>query len=506
MKHSFLDRTRNHAKRVLWQGSLLTVMMLPGLDSPVVAQDLDFTATRAEVDFSRKLQTWDGFGFNYVQSAQTMDYAKAPQEYGGFSLLKEEDRQKIVDLVFGDEGLRVGLLKMFLDPWHQVCPSGPYDHETTTHWLRYFAREGVKKTRAGGRDLTIITTLYRPPAYMTRQKVIRGRDLDPAHKKDLARYLVAWVIFLREKEGLPVKYVSLHNEGEDWFRWNQAGLTEWKGQDYNLFWPPEQVVEFIKLVADELKAAGLVDVGVTPGENTNWYRWDTWGYADAIADDAEALRQLGIITSHGFYVGSYGPWFGEHKSAGIDKLREKRPDLHAWVTSTSWGAMDAKNIKEHHGNIYTAKVNGIIPWAGIQRPGKWVGGDPNPGSAFTVREDGTYEIRRGYWFYKQVTRAGQPGMAVARTSAMDSEIALLAFAHNGTTNPDAFVLVNLGKSKKVNVRVKGSNAKLFTAFRTTEDGNDQYTGLGNFTVTDGAMLYEAPGGSVTTFFAVPREP
>jgi O-glycosyl hydrolase len=465
------------------------------------AQDLNFTATRAEVDFSKKLQTWDGFGFNYVQSAQTMEYAKDPQEYGGFSLLKEQDRQKIVDLVFGDEGLRVGLLKMFLDPWHQDRPGGPYDHETTTRWLRYFAREGVKTSRAAGRDLTIITTLYGPPAYMTRQKVMRGRDLDPAHQRDLALYLVNWVKFLREKEGLPVKYVSLHNEGEDWFRWNRAGLTEWKGQDYNLFWPPEQVVAFIKLVSDELKAAGLPDVGVTPGENTNWYRWDTWGYADAIADDAEALRKLGLITSHGFYAGAYGHWFGEHKSAGIDLLRAQRPALHAWVTSTSWSQMDAKNIKEHHGNIYTAKVNGIIPWAGIQRPAKWAGGDPNPGSAFTVREDGSYEVRRGYWFYKQVARAGQPGMAVVRTSAMDSEIAVLAFGNHGTKHPDSFVVVNLGKTKRVNVRVKGSAAKAFSAFRTTEDQQETFTRVGSFMLTDGALVCEALGGSVTTFFA-----
>jgi len=473
---------------------LAAILQLP-------AQDLNFTAVRAEVDFATKLQSWDGFGFNYVETAQTRDYAADPQDYGGFSLLTETDRRKIVDLVFGDDGLRVGLLKMFLDPWHQKEPGGPYDHESSTQWLRYFAREGLKKTRAAGRDLTIITTLYGPPAYMTKQKVIRGRDLDPAHKHNLARYLVDWVKFLRQKEGLPVKYISLHNEGEDWFRWTQAGLTDFKGHDYNLFWPPEQVVEFVKLVAKELRAAGLPDVGVTPGENTNWYRFGTWGYAEALADDAEALNNLGLITSHGFYAGGYGRWFGEHKSAGIDLLRAKRPELHAWVTSTSWSQMDARNIKEHHGNIYTAKVNGIIPWAGIQRPAKWVGGDPNPGSAFTVREDGTWEVRRGYWFYKQVTRAGMPGMAVARTSAMDSETAVMAFASNGTLHPDAIVVVNLGKTKKVNVRVKGSATNAFTAFRTSEDQTEKFACVGTFALTDGTLVCELPGGSVTTFFA-----
>jgi hypothetical protein len=314
-----------------------------------------------------------------LRKDQTMDYAKDPQEYGGFSLLKEEDRQKILDLVFGDDGLRVGLLKMFHDPFHQTTAGGEYDHATTTKWLRYFAREGLKKTRAAGRDLSIITTLYGPPAYMTRQKIMRGRDLDPAHKRDLALYLVA----------------------------------------------------------------------------------------------------------------------------GIDLLRAKRPELHAWVTSTSWSQMDARNIKEHHGNIYTAKVNAIIPWAGIQRTIQWTGGDPNPGSAFTVSENGTYEVRPGYHMYKQITRAGQPGMAVARATAMDSGFALIAFAANGTNHPDAVVLVNLSKTRTIRIKVKGTSASSFAACRTTEDGHHQYAGAGTFSLEEGALVYDAPGGSVTTFFAEP---
>ncbi|MBM3854078.1 MAG: hypothetical protein FJ399_13145 [Verrucomicrobia bacterium] len=478
--------------------------MLVAAAVPAAAQALNFTAARAEVDFAKKLQPWDGFGFNYVETCQTRDYAADPQEYGGFSLLKEEERQKIVAMVFGDDGLRVGLLKMFYDPFHQTEPGGKFDHETTTKWLRYFAREGLKQTRAAGRDLNIITTLYGPPAYMTKQKVMRGRDLDPAHQRDLALYLVAWVKFLREREGLPVRHVSLHNEGEDWHRWTPAGQTSEPRHDYNLYWSPEMVAEFIKLVSAELRHARLPEVGVTPGENTNWYRFDSWGYADALADDAVALREMSILTSHGFYAGTYGRWFGEHKSAGIDKLRAKRPELHAWVTSTSWSKMDASNIKEHHGNIYTAKVNGIIPWAGIQRPAKWVGGDPNPGSAFTVREDGTYEVRRGYYMYKQVTRAGQPGMAVVRTMAMDSEIAIIGFGANGTKHPDAMVVINIGeKAKKMHLTPRGTAARAFAAYRTTNDGKDLYASLGRHVLEDGALVFEAPAGSVTTFFAAP---
>ncbi|MCU0914381.1 MAG: hypothetical protein MUC88_07460 [Planctomycetes bacterium] len=469
----------------------------------VWGQALDFTAVRAQVDFSRHVRDWDGFGVNYVEVAQAIDYTQDPQEYGGFSLLTEEKRQQIVEMVFGVDGLRPGLVKMFLDPHHQRAPGGQFDHESTTRWMRYFVREALKRTRARGDDLTIITTLYGPPAWATQQKFLRGRDLDPERKYDLAKYMVDWVRYLREEEKLPVKYLSLHNEGEDWLRWPADGKSGniGTGHDYNMFWPPEQVADFIRLLRPMLDAAGLPDVGVTPGECTNWYRFSAWGYADAIADDPGALARLGLITSHGFYGGTYGRWFGEHRSLGTDLLREKRPELHAWVTSTSWSKMDATNIKEMHGNIYTAKVNGIIPWACIQRPTKWVGGDPNPGTAFRIAEDGTYEVLRGYYYYKLLSRAGQPGMAVAQTFAMHSEVAVIGFARHGTKHPDAFVLVNLGQdNQRVAVHVRGSGSDTFEAFRTT-DGKDRYEPVGVLELEGETLVYEAPAASATAFFA-----
>jgi O-glycosyl hydrolase len=465
-------------------------------------QAQDFTAVRAEVDFSKQVRPWDGFGVNYVEVAQSVDYVRDPQEYGGFSLLKEDVRQQILDRIFGNDGLKPGLVKMFLDPLHQGQPGGEFDHESTTRWMRYFVREGLKRTRQRGDDLTIITTLYGPPAWATKQNTLRGRDLDPARKDDLARYMIDWVRYLRNEEKLPVKYLSLHNEGEDWMRWPADGKSGniGTGHDYNLFWPPEQVVDFLKILRPMLDAAGLRDVGITPGECTNWYRFSAWGYADAIADDAEALTNLGLITAHGFYGGAYGRWFGEHRSLGTDILREKRPALHAWVTSTSWSEMNAANLKEMHGNIYTAKVNGIIPWACVQRPARWVGGDPNPGTAFRVSEDGVCEVLRGYYYYKLVCRAGQPGMAVARTRAMDSEVAVIAFASHGTKHPDAFTVVNLGMDKRIAVKVLGTGSNTFMAFRTTDE-KDRYEPVGNLRSENAILTYDAPRQSATTFFA-----
>lgn len=483
---------------------LLVLVMLPVMYISSLAQYPVFKGCPVTVDFSQTLRDWDGFGFNYVETAQTIDYNLDAKDYGGFSIMSDKSRKEIIDLVFGEEGLKPGLIKMFLDPFHQNSPGEKYSHEKSTSNMRMFVKMGLEKTRQRGADLQIITTLYGPPAYMTLQKVLRGRDLDPVHKTDLADYLIDWAKFLKEKENLPVKYISLHNEGEDWERWPWDGMEGniGKGHDYNLFWPPAQVADFLSFMQPMLNKAGLSDVRVTNGEPTNWYRFSFWGYPEEISANKEALKNLGIITSHGFYAGGYdNRWYGSHTSNGISLLRSLKPELHAWVTSTSWSRMDAKFIKEIWGNIYEAQVNGIIPWAGIQRPPLWVGGDPNPGCAIKVSEDGKYEIQPGYYFYKQVSRAGQPGMKVAWTMSMDSELPVIAFASNGTRNENAFIVANTSaKEKPVEITIKSSKASKFRIYRT--NGNEErFTDIGEMKPTGNKLLYTAPPNSVTTFFS-----
>jgi hypothetical protein len=245
-----------------------------------------------------------------------------------------------------------------------------------------------------------------------------------------------------------------------------------------------------------LDAQGMQDVGVSPGETSNWYRFSGWGYADALAEP-ETAASLGLITSHGFFGRSVGRWYGDWRSAGIDAIRAQNPALHAWVTSTSWSNMDANFVWEMYNNIYSAKVNSIIPWAAVQTAA-WVGGDPNPGTAIRVA-DGRYTVERGYYFYKQVCRAGQAGMAVTKVRANDSELALIGFASNGTPHPDACVVINIGEeAKELMLEIPGSTSTTFDAFRSSD--HERYVALGTFTPDAAGIPYQAPPRSVTTFF------
>ena len=150
-------------------------------------------------------------------------------------------------------------------------------------------------------------------------------------------------------------------------------------------------------------------------------------------------------------------------------------------------------------------MNAIIPWAGIQHGPSWIDGDPNPGTAIRVHSNGRYELTNGYYFYKQLTTAGHRGMAVAYSTAANSQVHIVAFAGAGSTHPDAFIVSSSIAiwSLPIRIQVRGSNARRFRAYRTSEDGTEKFQEIGTLEVDDGVILYDPPTGTTTTFIAVP---
>lgn len=469
----------------------------------------------AKVNFEHCLQEWDGFGINYVETAQTPDYRQWPQEYGGFSTLSEEQRQQILQMIFGEDGLKPGVFKMFIDSLQQdvahvnhagidQIDQNNYDHQTTTAWMRYFIREGMRITRERGGDMQGICTLYGPPAFMTKTKQIRGRDMDPQYETECAKYIVSFAKYMREEEHIPINWLSIHNEGEDFYRWPEGGMDNnfTGGHDYNMYWSPEHVASFLpllKAVAD----ANCPGLGVTPGECTGWTRFAHWGYANAIAEDPQAMKALGLITSHGFYGDGISETFSNsHADTGITTLRGQNPSLHAWVTSTSWKKMDARFAQELHRSVYDAKVNAVIPWAAVQLQNGWLGGDPNPGCAFSVKGDGTYTVENGYWYYKPLCRIGQPGMRVAAASCAYTPCSIIAFSGKGTCHPDAFAVINADAEghgyTTLDIRLVGE-AKTYAMYRTSS--REKYVYIGKINATDNILTMDFPANSVTALIA-----
>jgi len=83
----------------------LFVLFMGFISLPVCSAEI-----YTEVNFDKPLQSWDGFGVNYVQSAQARDNPTPPEDYGGFSTLSEAKRMEILQMTFGEDGLKPGLV------------------------------------------------------------------------------------------------------------------------------------------------------------------------------------------------------------------------------------------------------------------------------------------------------------------------------------------------------------------------------------------------------------
>ena len=109
--------------------------------------------------------------------------------------------------------------------------------------------------------------------------------------------MVSWAKYLMEEEGLPVKYISFHNEGENYGRWSADGASPLPPKnDYDMWWTPEQVHDFMSWMPDMLEKQGVKGVGLTPGETGNWYNFYHYGFPSKLAEDPEVIKNVGGTT------------------------------------------------------------------------------------------------------------------------------------------------------------------------------------------------------------------
>lgn len=430
-----------------WMTLAIFFLLIPAISQAQFYNNKVF----ATIDFSNTMQEWDGFGFNYVEACKTLDYRENPQDLGGFTVLNEQQKEEIVDLIFGVEGLQPNVIKMFLDPLHQRENGGAYDHETTTKNMRYFVSEGLKQARKQDYPVEIITTLYGPPAFMTEHNSPSTSILDPKYKKEMALYMVHWLKYL-QKNDYPVTYLSIHNEGTDWLRFpmydNFRDPVQLK-RDYNQLWRPEAIADYMAYLKPVMIDEGVGDIGLTPGEPINLFRFYHFGIADAILNNDKALASIDLITSHGFGMGnSYGRGYANANNYGATLLKTKRPELKSWITSMAWEDMKIKFGASIYEHIYGNRVSSIIPWAGIQQSSQWGHVNKHSACAVEIFDDSTYQVKKGYYLYKQFTRAGQAGMKVVRTTINRPDVFVAAFAQHNSDNPDAFTVINLGETSR----------------------------------------------------------
>ncbi len=436
---------------------------------------------RAHVDFSRKLRDWDGFGICFTDKA-----AVDPEEY--FPL--NEHHQKFLHEIFGQNGLRMGTAKMFVDPFRlnycqqdsdedHIVELNDYHFHDLPSFHTQLASYALEVARSWGGDLKIMLSGLCPPAWMTRQKELSGRDLDPVSRIHYSQYLVAWARYLSISEKLPLHSLSLHSRGEMWQLWDSSGIPLYSNTGMNLYWSPEMIVDFLKLIRRQLDHNGLEHVALSPGDTKNWGNFYDWGYADLIIEDPLALSAVSLLSSNANLSGNSNDFC----STGIDLIHEKRRDLHAWVTIDEIRNIRPDSISAFYKLIYRTKVNSLIISTAIKN------------------KDGSFSRSKELNFLKPVCKAGLPGMGVCQVGCNGSDMSIIGFSNNSTRNTDSFVLINDDKLDwNIPIEIRGSASAKFSVYRTSASEN--FLRLADVPVKEGKIHYKAPAKSVSGFYTI----
>ncbi|NLE02274.1 MAG: hypothetical protein GX640_20620 [Fibrobacter sp.] len=439
---------------------------------------------RAQIDFSKKLRDWDGFGISYHPS----------------EIAQIQENPGVIESLFGHEGLKAAILQIFLGPHNQEYTDSDsneekpinlkdYKHQINDTGQLNVCKSALEEVSRWGGGLKILVTCLSPPGWMTKQKEVSGRDLDSSKRVDYARYMVSYVKYLVEECNLPVKYLSIHNQAEIWELWNDRGFLISNAGNPKIYWPVEQLVDFIKLIRRLLDLNGLQHVGLTPGETQNWGNFYKWGYAEAIYDDPQALDALSILTSDSTVISKKYTHACSCNSAGIDLLRQKKTDLHAWSTSIRTSHHRVSLLHEIYNNIYSTKVNAIILDCSVK----------STSISLSDSQFGNLNFAESNYFYiKPFFMAGQPGMGVSHTTCNGSEIEIIAFSSNSTRNPDSFLIINTSElAWEIPIEIRGSACGCFQAFRTSETEN--CLKLNAVSVREGKIVHTIPAVSITVF-------
>ncbi len=458
---------------------------------------------RAYVDFSKVIREWDGFGVCF-SNRNCMKSDIDPYLFKlDFQYLSKSNQNKIADLIFGSEGLRVGLIKTYINSYQLKKTNVKYNDGTTLNLSDFsfnpfdkstqlFCDSAIDVSAKWGGTIRLLCTFTNPPEWMTKQNITGARDLDPTHRIDYACAMVAGIKILTNNS-YPVHYLSMHYHGEEWGKWNNCGDST-NNKMYSLFWPPEQVADFLKLLRRILDKNGLLNIKLTPGETSNWLRFCDWGYSNAIIDDPLVLNSLGLLTSSDSAI-----FFNQNNifainSSGIDEIREKRPDLHAWFTSFHHIQDNPLSLLQIRQYIYNSKINSVFIGDVLNSES-----DDSSQSLFRTVND-TLFIPDSYYYLKLICRAGQPGMAVCQVACNILDIYIIGFSSNNTRNHNSFIILNTSMSEyELPIEIRGCSDSAFSIYRTSSFEKCLYLGIAH--VKEGKIHFKIAPFSATAFYS-----
>jgi glucosylceramidase len=419
------------------------------------------------IDFHRRLQPIDGFGFSMAfQRANILNGFVPPDQTVG---LTPEHTAEMVDLMFNRRtGMGLSILRLGIgsspdDPYdlmksiQPVDPGGPdappryvWDGDDGGQvWLAKQARAyGVQRFYADA---------WSPPGYMkTNGTDNNGGQLcglpDTAcasgdWRQAYANYLVQYVRFYA-REGIRITDLGFTNEPDLTVSYASMQIT------------PAQVVDFLKVLGPTVHRSRL-PLNIACCDAAGWD--EQAAYTAAIEADPAADRWVDVHTGHPYRNPADTPlptrnrvWMSEWQPNGTAWTE-------AWDDATTWnGITVAENI---HDTLTLANASAYVYWFAASR---------GTTRAFMQFDGANYHVAKRLYAMAAFSRYIRPGAVrvAARTGAPSVKVS----AFRNADGTEVVELLNTGTSEvATNYTVKGAHGRA-SSYLTDEAHSLESTG------------------------------
>lgn len=328
--------------------------------------------------FQDKVQWIDGFG---IAQAGWAD-----------ELYQHHKRAEVMDMLFGNDGLRLSILR------GEVFPQSPAD-TTDDHlkragqvWLTRYAREVCKVDK-------LIFSTWSPPAYMKSNGKVSHGFLKPECYQAFADYLVTFCKAY-EAAGLKIYAISPSNEPGYEAPWNSCK------------WTPEQMGKFLTKHLVPTFKQHCPDVQIIYGENPTWSTAQnpmlqfisSEKFVNEILDQYPEVNGYPYIASgHGYDI-PLSDYFKDAKDVAtpiIPYTKAAERGQNVWVTEIS--SIDPLNASIENGLEWAAKFHKYLTEANVNAFVWWGGAMPTSNNESLIVLD---KNRENYSFTKRYETFG----------------------------------------------------------------------------------------------------
>jgi glucuronoarabinoxylan endo-1,4-beta-xylanase len=217
-----------------------------------------------------QMQTMEGFGAG-------IDGNKVPAMFG---LLNRADRQHAYDLVYGESGAQLNIVRLTISPYAASRGDGHFRWDQDAY---------TQAELATLKDLpshpSIYAVPFTPPAmWKSNHKVKGGGILVPAHYQDYASYLVDFIDYMQSQH-FEIEVLSVQNEPGMASPWLACTFT------------PQEMHDFLAILGPAVRSGGH-RTRIMLSEGTNWT--GAWDHVLPALADPRTRPYTNVLASHSY--------------------------------------------------------------------------------------------------------------------------------------------------------------------------------------------------------------